>query len=787
MTSFKQLFAVVFVATGATVAASAEYVDIDARSGTIANGPDKVYRVSTATGSGAGISFIPSEKTIQVFGIEQAQDEQDAVLKLASDQTLSLTYLSITNDSTKGITVGDSVGSGVLSLVAGAPYLEFLAGSASANPIVVNASLYTDISKGEPLNRLLKNGAGSVELNGAYAVSVTNLAGQVVFHDQSGTSALVVSGDDTEFAVSSVAEDRPFYFASKKVSGAKENATVFITREPTSLMEFKVINGSVALCRDADFFDIEISADPERYTDSVPDCCSVASNTVGVLELERSHISSKVTIGGSVNDWERSYGAIYLRQNSSITNYCSTIGEWLFGLSGYAYLEIGPGCIHHTAGKWYAGRNGQFNLVVDGGEFSHVDSSQRLSGFGIGGTGADATIYVSNNGVFDASGVSEDPELTIASESTQVNGVQVSVDDGGVFSVGRKRVVLGPKAVMNVNEGGTVQAASVSIGDSTSLLQCDGGTVAAAKDGSSMFYGRVVSQSKGCVVDVPKAMTVGVGSPVLRPDGKGVESIELPEEVAAMRFIGAPVVRIEGNGVGATAVCEFDAENQTVTAIKVTGRGEKYTKATARILYGYGAGAVNVVIPAEMVTLTPNVSGGLTKSGLGTLLVDSVNTYTGATTVAGGVLSLKMQNGIPAGNALDLRGGGVLDLNNQPGGLVCSDLRGDGTGYAINGIVTLDGLNADLERTKAGIVETLNLTNVEFSAEATVYLANATDDTLDRTKSYELYRFEGPVPERMPMIDPETYANGLSEAWGITIEDNKAYLRYFGGSIFIYY
>jgi autotransporter-associated beta strand protein len=56
-------------------------------------------------------------------------------------------------------------------------------------------------------------------------------------------------------------------------------------------------------------------------------------------------------------------------------------------------------------------------------------------------------------------------------------------------------------------------------------------------------------------------------------------------------------------------------------------------------------------------------AGGLTKLGLGSLVLSGANAYSGGTTVAAGTLKLGADNALPAGGAVAVAAGAVLDLN----------------------------------------------------------------------------------------------------------------------------
>jgi autotransporter-associated beta strand protein len=63
-------------------------------------------------------------------------------------------------------------------------------------------------------------------------------------------------------------------------------------------------------------------------------------------------------------------------------------------------------------------------------------------------------------------------------------------------------------------------------------------------------------------------------------------------------------------------------------------------------------------------TVSPNVSGGFEKRGLGTLIVDKVCSYTGITRVSGGTLKLGVDAAIDASSGITLSGG-TLDADSK--------------------------------------------------------------------------------------------------------------------------
>lgn len=78
---------------------------------------------------------------------------------------------------------------------------------------------------------------------------------------------------------------------------------------------------------------------------------------------------------------------------------------------------------------------------------------------------------------------------------------------------------------------------------------------------------------------------------------------------------------------------------------------------------GNGAAAADLTIETALTDGT--VTGGLVKTGLGTLALSGVNTYTGATTVSQGTLALTDSGALNAASALTVAAGATFDTSSQ--------------------------------------------------------------------------------------------------------------------------
>ena len=145
------------------------------------------------------------------------------------------------------------------------------------------------------------------------------------------------------------------------------------------------------------------------------------------------------------------------------------------------------------------------------------------------------------------------------------------------------------------------------------------------------------------------------------PEGQGIASVELPNEVLEMAYYGAVPVEIEGpaGSYGASAYGEWDETANRLKGIVVTSAGCNYDATTK--IYVQGPTSSGTRYECKYTLTSEQASGPLVKRGANGVTLYGANTCTGGTVVAGGTLALRREGAIPANTPLKVMYGATFD------------------------------------------------------------------------------------------------------------------------------
>lgn len=525
-----------------------------------------------------------------------------------------------------------------------------------------------------------------------------------------------------------------------------------------------------------------------------------AAGAQGYVEIDgaSSVVSNRVVLGQLGGA-----GALYLR-DGTLVNLGPTGGTYghVGDAGSYGYLEQAGGYLRlaraHRIGFYRNAAKGRTTGVMAllGGTAECVQWDGQTSGAAInlGVDGAAGHLYMKGGSLTTHGNVLRFGEYNGA----HVNGYGIVTMEEGARLIQEERLDLGYScdftAILNLN-GGVLEANSLakatisdkSIQDSDGFswrgskgyVNFNGGTFRMRDVNVAKVFdnalNRITVFAGGATIDT-NGRDRTLDYPLEAPEGNGVISIDTTG-LLDREWVGSPYIAIENvgdsAGYGATVYADFDSTTRRVTGVHVVSPGCNYTAAQAVIHYGVQACFTNAV------TLGTSTSGGLTKTGEGTLTINCANTFTGAVAVEAGTLKVNADGALPASAPVSVAAGATLDLNGRP---MAATSLGAAGGSVKNGTLTLpNALTFDLAAAKAGKCVSYADGAFRFPKGASVALTN-TDVRDEKDRFYTLFKVTG----EGSLEGTPTLVNDDLSPWTLVNTGRELRLAFPAGTVLIF-
>ena len=435
--------------------------------------------------------------------------------------------------------------------------------------------------------------------------------------------------------------------------------------------------------------------------------------------------NSNLDINDSINNWYNGglrVGAGNANYSFAMTN--GTLNSW----EGFAYgLEI----IQNGTGKGVASFYGTAQA-----EFGDIQIAENDNSFGVLNV-RDAGVTITNDymtRVGTSKGVGVINQLAGTFSHSDVFGESgVELD----YRMGQNNC----GGIFNLN-GGTLTTKDIHSGDGTggfsvnhAYFNFHGGTLKPTANSSNFIYSTLTGANSG-TVSAPQLMVYSEGAvidtdgknitisdPLRPPSGQGVSNgtIVLTGANQGSGYRGEPIILIgDLSNISATAIANMVDDgtgNGTfkIASITITNPGVNFTSAPTFTING-GDPITSATVPA--LTIAANVSGGLTKSGAGTLTLAAANTYTGNTLVNTGTLALGHLNALQFS---------TLDTGISGAQAVTFTVAGTNT-YNLGGLQGADALNAGSNSLSIGANNANTTSTGDLTAAAITKVGTGTLD-----------------------------------------------------------
>ncbi|MFZ5781135.1 MAG: autotransporter-associated beta strand repeat-containing protein [Pseudomonadota bacterium] len=372
-------------------------------------------------------------------------------------------------------------------------------------------------------------------------------------------------------------------------------------------------------------------------------------STAGDFSLSGGTVNANLTGGGRVV--KTGTGTVVL--SGSNTHTGGTVAQG--GLINFASTaNFGTGSITLSGGglQWATGNT--------------TDISGRLTALGSGG----GTFHTNGNNVTLASAITGAGGLTKAGAGTLTLSAANSYTGGTVVSGGT--LLLSGLGTLGASSGSTTVTGGVLDLGGTTQTQNGGVIVTGGTIQNGTFSSSATFEVESGTVNIGLS-----GSGGLVKNGAGTVVLS-----AANNYTGGTIIN-----EGAVSVSNDSNLGAAGSGIMLGGGALLTTSSfttTRPVTLNAGGGALETA-PGTTLTLAGSVSGagGLTKTGNGALVLQEASSFTGSTTIGGGVLALSGNGSLAQSSGVNLAAAGAtLDISASTGNQTIQDLAG-ATGSAI--------------------------------------------------------------------------------------------------------